>query len=89
MNKALREELVLLRLQSKELRSNLFALQEKRRKNRNIDNLMELLVSVPATTSLALKATSLPRNLSTKILVGAALLGIAYIRYRSSTPPNP
>lgn len=85
MNKALREELVLLRLQSKELRSNLFTLQEKRRKNRNIDNVMELLVSVPTTTSLALKAASLPHNLSTKIIVGAALLGIAYFRYCSSS----
>ncbi len=86
MNKALKEELELLRLESRALKLKLLISQASHRKNNsNIDNMLEMLDNIPGTASFALKAVSMPQKLSTKLLVGAALLGIAYIRYRTGT----
>ncbi len=88
MNKASKEELELLRLQSQGLRLKLLMAQASHRKPSNFDDLLDFLDNIPGTTDLALKAVSMPQKFSTKALVGAALLAIAYIRYRANNKTN-
>lgn len=88
MNKASKEELELLRLQSQGLRLKLLMAQASHRKPSNFDDALDFLDNIPGTTDLALKAVSMPQKFSTKVLVGAALLAIAYIRYRANNKTN-
>ncbi|GAA3526525.1 hypothetical protein [Zobellella aerophila] len=79
MHKSLRQERQLLQLQAEALRLKLLTNQLRRQQQQAKPDLLELVSKLPQAGMLW-RLANMPRKLRNKLLLGAALLAVIYLR---------
>lgn len=80
MHKSLKEEQQLLQLQAEALRLKLLTNQLRRQQEQTGSSLLDLASQLPQA-GLVWRLANMPRKLKSKVLLGAGLLAVLYLRF--------